>query len=117
MSPSHTLARSVFFFNDTATTEIYTLSLHDALPISGDVVHHREEDLLHDRPQAAGAGAAQDGLVGDRKSTRLNSSHMSISYAVFCLKKKKARPACGRDRRHTSGGSAARTRRTMLARR
>src|SRR5256886_4839981 len=72
----------VFFFNDTATTEIYTLSLHDALPIS--------------RPELLGDGAgALVGAVGhhrdaqDRKSTRLNSSHSQISYAVFCLKKKK----------------------------
>src|SRR5258707_7505256 len=67
-----------FFFNDTATTEIYTLSLHDALPISAhaqDRGHHRGR-----RDQAAPSGAA------DRKSTRLNSSHANISYAVFCLK-------------------------------
>src|SRR5205809_3107079 len=74
---------SCFFFNDTATTEIYTLSLHDALPIC-----------------EARTGARLDGddaellpLAGerkkDRKSTRLNSSHGYISYAVFCLKKKK----------------------------
>src|SRR5438876_11848651 len=72
-----------FFFNDTATTEIYTLSLHDALPIS----------LLGGGgpPRAAGATGRRHGLVDlqDRKSTRLNSSHPSISYAVFCLKKKK----------------------------
>src|SRR5574339_914051 len=70
---------SFFFFNDTATTEIYTLSLHDALPIchGGDRGQGR-------RGRAAGAGGVQD-----RKSTRLNSSHQAISYAVFCLKKKK----------------------------
>src|SRR5689334_25406777 len=77
---------SFFFFNDTATTEIYTLSLHDALPIfDAPVVEHRDAD-------AAGCeavGAGQRGHRGDRKSTRLNSSHSSISYAVFCLKKKK----------------------------
>src|SRR3982750_5010070 len=68
-----------FFFNDTATTEIYTLSLHDALPIF--VVDLRE-------PDRSGCGAP--GRAGeDRKSTRLNSSHDQISYAVFCLKKKK----------------------------
>src|SRR3989337_3129574 len=69
---------SVFFFNDTATTEIYTLSLHDALPIS-----------LRDPRGAAGADHARGRAHGlrDRKSTRLNSSHGSISYAVFCLKK------------------------------
>src|SRR2546427_5096482 len=91
-----------FFFNDTATTEIYTLSLHDALPIS----------LAHARVHACGLiGIVQACAVGgkgfmgaqpamapgqrpygaqaDRKSTRLNSSHSQISYAVFCLKKKK----------------------------
>src|SRR6478736_8972663 len=68
-----------FFFNDTATTEIYTLSLHDALPIFG--LHH---------PRHATERHADRGLVvEDRKSTRLNSSHSQISYAVFCLKKKK----------------------------
>src|SRR2546426_3618325 len=74
-----------FFFNDTATTEIYTLSLHDALPISSN------------RPGGLGGfdiytstRTGDDGAFGpgDRKSTRLNSSHLVISYAVFCLKKK-----------------------------
>src|SRR5687768_17976220 len=82
-----------FFFNDTATTEIYTLSLHDALPISAHgrqllhVVIPRRR-LLH--PQL-GQHLQQRRLllVEDRKSTRLNSSHGYISYAVFCLKKKK----------------------------
>src|SRR5256885_3890493 len=79
-----------FFFNDTATTEIYTLSLHDALPICAYRAHpllrrryrhHREWDPTR----------RTRGLAGrrDRKSTRLNSSHLVISYAVFCLKKKK----------------------------
>src|SRR2546429_8848602 len=80
-----------FFFNDTATTEIYTLSLHDALPIffSG----WRGAAVLHRQPH--GEGSALRGSVLactvalDRKSTRLNSSHGYISYAVFCLKKKK----------------------------
>src|SRR3989337_3154535 len=78
-----------FFFNDTATTEIYTLSLHDALPIS-----MAETAASHpDDPQAGPRRRA-----GDRKSTRLNSSHGSTSYAVFCLKKtqsttKATRPA------------------------
>src|SRR5215208_8021869 len=68
-----------FFFNDTATTEIYTLSLHDALPISpGRPVR---------RPCVAAMNAAACSWR-DRKSTRLNSSHVAISYAVFCLKKK-----------------------------
>src|SRR6266480_7213145 len=77
----------LFFFNDTATTEIYTLSLHDALPIYPDPARllvrrrRRLRDRARSRTRAQG--------VRDRKSTRLNSSHMSISYAVFCLKKKK----------------------------
>src|SRR5207249_10162144 len=75
----------LFFFNDTATTEIYTLSLHDALPIW---MFTRHADLMQRRQH----GASFFGGLGvdiDRKSTRLNSSHVSISYAVFCLKKKK----------------------------
>src|SRR5687768_18500926 len=72
-----------FFFNDTATTEIYTLSLHDALPISADDLHRHHQQQAHDRGQLGG---------GDRKSTRLNSSHGYISYAVFCLKKKNSYP-------------------------
>src|SRR2546430_11525343 len=84
---------SFFFFNDTATTEIYTLSLHDALPISGrwrrstrDAAGH-----CHDRRHELGSLPGQHRLerLLDRKSTRLNSSHSQISYAVFCLKKKK----------------------------
>src|SRR5947199_3927144 len=75
-----------FFFNDTATTEIYTLSLHDALPISAP-------DPGLARLVVAAGRSERDGRrrhpVGDRKSTRLNSSHLGISYAVFCLKKKK----------------------------
>src|SRR2546430_13475883 len=83
-----------FFFNDTATTEIYTLSLHDALPICerpGAEGHH--ERGAADHPPERLASAAE--IIGDirhetdRKSTRLNSSHSQISYAVFCLKKKK----------------------------
>src|SRR5690349_23635671 len=77
-----------FFFNDTATTEIYTLSLHDALPISSRLCRRgnknrtgltKTETHFH----VGGSNAL------DRKSTRLNSSHVEISYAVFCLKKKK----------------------------
>src|SRR2546430_10287271 len=72
----------IFFFNDTATTEIYTLSLHDALPISDDF------DILSSGPscwrQCPDDHHRPD---PDRKSTRLNSSHSQISYAVFCLKK------------------------------
>src|SRR5947208_17108623 len=77
-----------FFFNDTATTEIYTLSLHDALPIStgrevfkAAIIANAHGLILgHNHPS---------GSLEDRKSTRLNSSHQIISYAVFCLKKKK----------------------------
>src|ERR1041385_9332589 len=71
---------SLFFFNDTATTEIYTLSLHDALPICG-----RRRRTGHLGQPVEELAAAHP----DRKSTRLNSSHGYISYAVFCLKKKK----------------------------
>src|SRR3712207_7984779 len=96
-----------FFFNDTATTEIYTLSLHDALPISA-----RGSSLAAGYPTTGGFPTVERGrraplpqhgsiwaihpgampfvtMVIDRKSTRLNSSHANISYAVFCLKKKK----------------------------
>src|SRR3989337_3896334 len=66
-----------FFFNDTATTEIYTLSLHDALPILPQP-RRASRRRWSGRPRPTS---------GDRKSTRLNSSHGSISYAVFCLKK------------------------------
>src|SRR6476620_12326459 len=78
MYNSLTLFFLFFFFNDTATTEIYTLSLHDALPISAG--------LGPGHPQPAHAAPRHR---RDRKSTRLNSSHANISYAVFCLKKKK----------------------------
>src|SRR5216683_6018620 len=70
-----------FFFNDTATTEIYTLSLHDALPIA----HGRIRQVV----KSPGTEAQVFVRAEDRKSTRLNSSHDQISYAVFCLKKKK----------------------------
>src|SRR3712207_8207378 len=89
-----------FFFNDTATTEIYTLSLHDALPIY-DVHRHAPHGQHEGGPHRHdGARAARRPqyrvplmrlpveLFVDRKSTRLNSSHANISYAVFCLKKK-----------------------------
>src|SRR5207248_11210613 len=73
-----------FFFNDPATTEIYTLSLHDALPICVGSGGPRVHRLQH------GADVRQYRTrIRDRKSTRLNSSHRTISYAVFCLKKKK----------------------------
>src|SRR3712207_8866655 len=93
-----------FVFNDTATTEIYTLSLHDALPISveggarmlrviadgqradiGVLVETGQSPVLLHEPQATWLGTF---VRRDRKSTRLNSSHANISYAVFCLKKK-----------------------------
>src|SRR2546427_2054514 len=84
-----------FFFNDTATTEIYTLSLHDALPICRGG-HVELADLTtparvdQPRPGLEGVGRRrQRAGRPDRKSTRLNSSHSQISYAVFCLKKKK----------------------------
>src|SRR3712207_8839318 len=99
---------SIFFFTDTATTEISTLSLHDALPISAADAEERplpprppgrrrgRRLLAGDRrrrPAGPERGAVPGGArdrrqAGDRKSTRLNSSHANISYAVFCLKKK-----------------------------
>src|SRR2546430_9219801 len=90
---------SVFFFNDTATTEIYTLSLHDALPISFQMPFSPGTRPKLTVPSARrGVGSEAAGLPrprpcagGDRKSTRLNSSHSQISYAVFCLKKKNRR--------------------------
>src|SRR2546429_7077213 len=87
-----------FFFNDTATTEIYTLSLHDALPIyrvdapRGIVWHAPDVVDESDRtePSAGRPHLGRQSRQLDRKSTRLNSSHGYISYAVFCLKKKKS---------------------------
>src|SRR5688572_30894231 len=96
-----------FFFHDTAATEIYTLSLHDALPIflralDPELAPALADDAVHRGEAEAGAPApllgrverleeVREDLGGDRKSTRLNSSHSQISYAVFCLKKKKRR--------------------------
>src|SRR5947209_19778663 len=74
-----------FFFNDTPTPEIYTLSLHDALPIFATLIYYRLTAAHAGQPYIPTG-------VGDRKSTRLNSSHANISYAVFCLKKKKGAP-------------------------
>src|SRR2546430_15576593 len=90
---------SFFFFNDTATTEIYTLSLHDALPISMGAAA---------RGSFTGCAFCHEvkATAKDRKSTRLNSSHSQISYAVFCLKKKKPGAA----------GPVRRRRRSMPAR-
>src|SRR3712207_8828545 len=92
--------RICFFFNDTATTEIYTLSLHDALPICRRRQRFlpcpRPRDVPSSRqmtPRRASVGSwarywPSPNGTSDRKSTRLNSSHANISYAVFCLKKK-----------------------------
>src|SRR2546430_12578216 len=77
-----------FFFNDTATTEIYTLSLHDALPIYRSRRSSRPWSRHSSEPECE-SGQCESLLDRDRKSTRLNSSHSQISYAVFCLKKKK----------------------------
>src|SRR3712207_7255601 len=102
---------SFFFFNDTATTEIYTLSLHDALRICDgpasarllDVGHvalaqHAEPDVrvegLRQVLEHEAGPLLQAERRADRKSTRLNSSHANISYAVFCLKKKKQNILC-----------------------
>src|SRR3712207_9287696 len=86
----------LFFFNDTATTEIYTLSLHDALPICAGsrrpaappAPYYRPCLIVLDRGHARVPGGTGGGR-GDRESTRLNSSHAKISYGVFFLKKKK----------------------------
>src|SRR3712207_7558372 len=102
-----------FFFNDTATTEIYTLSLHDALPIlvrpaeaRGGGLGARRRGEPRARAQSRCAGRTHEGALekpADRKSTRLNSSHANISYAVFCLKKKKkSRPKSKQTRYPTS---------------
>src|SRR3712207_8156665 len=89
-----------FFFNDTATTEIYTLSLHDALPIYAVPTQGLRFSAVGVRSESSAAGRRRRSRarrparrrrppLPDRKSTRLNSSHANISYAVFCLKKKK----------------------------
>src|SRR2546430_9630465 len=97
---TNTFSFVFFFFNDTATTEIYTLSLHDALPIFQNPIISIVE--LRERVCVAGLDPFHQVEVtwrsrlelGDRKSTRLNSSHSQISYAVFCLKKKKRESNC-----------------------
>src|ERR1035441_4635590 len=89
-------AACVIFFNDTATTEIYTLSLHDALPIWSSSPSYGRGSACPIRGCAAGR---------DRKSTRLNSSHLGISYAVFCLKKKNTRIGLGTLRRCPLAGA------------
>src|SRR5438874_3743161 len=99
-----------FFLNDTATTEIYTLSLHDALPIYRACQAGAGEDWPGEsrgrgrrlrRPPAEGIPGLRRRLcqARDRKSTRLNSSHVEISYAVFCLKKKKKKQTKRRNTR------------------
>src|SRR2546430_3979498 len=105
---------SFFFFNDTATTEIYTLSLHDALPIywtprptvrpqahgrCRESIGQTSHRICCDQNGSQSKSGSRDGsclqsLPTDRKSTRLNSSHSQISYAVFCLKKKKKQEQC-----------------------
>src|SRR2546429_5855908 len=94
-----------FFFNDTATTEIYTLSLHDALPIlQRGVNDHTVLELVeHFRGSGVIVRFIEYMDVGnrDRKSTRLNSSHGYISYAVFCLKKKKIKTYYSRGWKYT----------------
>src|SRR5688572_33230940 len=90
----HILTSPFFFFNDTATTEIYTLSLHDALPILPREVARMVDAFADGKITEAQKLHAKfyalfKDLFIDRKSTRLNSSHSQISYAVFCLKKKK----------------------------
>src|SRR5258707_8483296 len=88
------LRSSFFFFNDTATTEISTLSLHDALPIYSRRAALASALLVLAVFSLWNAGLIfQWGTHLDRKSTRLNSSHANISYAVFCLKKKKTNRA------------------------
>src|SRR2546430_7575569 len=106
---------SIFFFNDTATTEIYTLSLHDALPIYlklgvrfgkcdfvGSSINCEKEVALPNNVPVLEKYSSKRTAYLDRKSTRLNSSHSQISYAVFCLKKKKT----------TSDGASTRAART-----
>src|SRR3712207_7168548 len=93
-SQSYDVDDLLFFFNDTATTEIYTLSLHDALPIS---TTRRSSANPGERARTVPAWSqtnecpskTSSSCPPDRKSTRLNSSHANISYAVFCLKKKR----------------------------
>src|SRR3712207_8164710 len=97
---SHGVRSCFFFFNDTATTEIYTLSLHDALPILRAELAAPGQQFV-DPNTFNGLFSVHASLmiflfiipvfagIADRKSTRLNSSHANISYAVFCLKKKK----------------------------
>src|SRR5699024_12877582 len=90
LSPYLPALSPLFFFNDTATTEIYTLSLHDALPIlNAKATRSPPMPRRHPSWKRPSTSALTRAVSQDRKSTRLNSSHVSISYAVFCLKKKK----------------------------
>src|SRR2546426_1627048 len=98
--PPHTPRPCLFFFNDTATTEIYTLSLHDALPIYGllrrgntvSIVSADDQTLSSTAVRIVAGQTTDIGTfdVGDRESTRPNSSNLAISHAVFCLKKNTA---------------------------
>src|SRR2546429_6378983 len=106
----HARLSTFFFFNDTATTEIYTLSLHDALPISFSLLASPtpqqvapEPSPLVPQPAASAPAGAMTVYVRDRKSTRLNSSHGYISYAVICLKKKKKTTKTHHHNNNTTG--------------
>src|SRR5256885_7139577 len=107
MPPAMTkpITEASFFFNDTATTEIYTLSLHDALPISNGLEYFNlRYGCIFQEGKKSIPNRVRYFL--DRKSTRLNSSHLVMSYAVFCLKKKKGlrdrRTAMSRERVESS---------------
>src|SRR5439155_24797975 len=104
------LSHYFFFFNDPATTEIYTLSLHDALPIWRTSLTFP----FHFAASPVAAGGLVDAshpnsVIQDRKSTRLNSSHVAISYAVFCLKKKKKGTRSDQTRTATGRGTTPRS--------
>src|SRR5207244_9004540 len=112
-SPCHPLPLLILFFlNAPAPTDIYTLSLHDALPIywySRRPAPGRRAPLPHGRGEVrargagcSGGGPAPSSTARDRKSTRLNSSHQIISYAVFCLKKKKQKTQRSKSRNRTT---------------
>src|SRR5256885_10079985 len=99
--------RSFFFFNDTATTEIYTLSLHDALPIFRE--RHSFFEVAGTPELCAQVTlqpVARHDVDADRKSTRLNSSHLVISYAVFCLKKQNGSTSGSRRTRSAPSASS-----------
>src|SRR5690606_41755451 len=93
LHPQH--SSHIYFYNATTTTETYTLSLHDALPISEDIIGPAQKPaiavFIHRNHVAGEKPFTLEARLGerDRKSTRLNSSHVKISYAVFCLKKKR----------------------------